>query len=493
MHDAASNEPSQARAHSIMSGAEESRRNHRPSDAAQPLVAVSARDWLVLALLCLAQFMLILDVTVVNLVLPELTKEFGVTAVIAGWAVTAYVIPFGGLLMLGGKLSDMFGKKRLFLIGITAFTAASLGAVLASDIGALLIARAAQGVGAALLSPAALALVTSLFVGPARVRALAVWGGLASAGAAAGVLLGGLLAAGPGWRWVFLVNLPVGVLVGVMVANMVRHSRQEAAPRPPLDVLGAVLLTGGISALVAGIVFSERAPLALLAVLGGALLLAAFVWVERRNPAPLVPPSLLVRRPILAGTVAMLAASALMVGSFYILSFLLQSVRGMSPLATGLLFFPIAVATSAGAWAAGKLVVKIGSRAVGVSGFAVAAIGTAGSAAAISHTGVLIVCVSVTAVGIGAGFVAATTTAFSHVGSHETGTVSGAVNTAHELGGALGVAILGAVAAAAAESGSSGYGWAFGVAAALSVAALVLFVSLAPQGRTAPNGPAFVH
>jgi EmrB/QacA subfamily drug resistance transporter len=452
--------------------------------------------WRALALLCVAQFMVILDVTVVNVALPRMAADLGLDRAALTWVVTAYTLCFGGLMLLGGRLADLLGRRRVFLAGLLVFTTASLGAGLAGDAATLVAARAAQGVGAALLSPAALSILTTTFHGPERHRALAVWAALGGGGAAAGVLVGGLLVSGPGWQWVFYVNVPVGVLVAALVPATV-------AALPPtggrVDVPGALLVTAASGALIYGLVRAGEDGW-LLAIGAAAALYAVFVLVERRTPAPLVRIGLLARRPMAAGIVTMLTASALLISGFFLCSLLLQSALGLSALRTGLVFLPVAVATMAGAHLAGQLVTRLGARPVAAGGFALAAAGfallarvDAGSGA---WTGVLPGFV-MAAAGLGAGFVTATVTALTQVDAHHAGMASGAVNTAHELGAALGVAVVSAIAGASLGAGSGAVGgftdafW--GCAGAAALAAVVL-VALLPAGRPAvTNGPVFAH
>jgi EmrB/QacA subfamily drug resistance transporter len=454
--------------------------------------------WRALALLCVAQFMVILDVTVVNVALPRMAADLGLDRAALTWVVTAYTLCFGGLMLLGGRLADLLGRRRVFLAGLLVFTAASLGAGLAGDAATLVAARAAQGVGAALLSPAALSILTTTFHGPERHRALAVWAALGGGGAAAGVLVGGLLVSGPGWQWVFYVNVPVGVLVAALVPATV-------AALPPtggrVDVPGALLVTAASGALIYGLVRAGEDGW-LLAIGAAAALYAVFVLVERRTPAPLVRIGLLARRPMAAGIVTMLTASALLISGFFLCSLLLQSALGLSALRTGLVFLPVAVATMAGAHLAGQLVTRLGARPVAAGGFALAAAGfallarvDAGSGA---WTGVLPGFV-MAAAGLGAGFVTATVTALTQVDAHHAGMASGAVNTAHELGAALGVAVVSAIAGASLGTGAGsgavgGFADAFwGCAGAAALAAVVL-VALLPAGRPAvTNGPVFAH
>ncbi|TFC90072.1 MFS transporter [Cryobacterium sp. TmT2-59] len=228
-------------------------RTHNPvPSSAAPGERPSRARWLALVLLAAAQFMLILDVTVLNVALPQLGAELGLERALSGWAITAYVIPFGGLLLFGGRLADLFGSRRMFLIGLTLFTAASFFAGFADNASSLFATRAVQGVGAALLSPAALATVTSRFTGADRHRALAAWGAVGAVGAAVGVLIGGILTDGPGWRWIFFINVPVGVVVAVLLPFVVRAVPVLRRGRG-LDILGAFLVTSASGSLIYGI------------------------------------------------------------------------------------------------------------------------------------------------------------------------------------------------------------------------------------------------
>jgi EmrB/QacA subfamily drug resistance transporter len=457
-----------------------------------------ARRWRALALLCVAQFMVILDVTVVNVALPELAADLRLDRAALTWVVTAYTLCFGGLMLLGGRLADLLGRRRMFLAGLALFTAASLVAGLAGDATALVGARAAQGIGAALLSPAALSIITTSFHGTERHRALGVWATLGGAGAAAGVLIGGLLTSGPGWQWVFYVNVPVGIAVVALTPVTVAATPQLAGR---LDVPGALLVTTASGALIYGLVRAGEDGW-LLAVGAAVLLYAAFVVAQRRLPAPLLRPGLLAQRPMAAGVVTMLTASALLISGFFLSSLLLQHQLGLTALATGLLFLPVAVATGVGAHLAGRLVRRTGARPLAAAGFGVAAAGYAILSQVDSDggawTGVLPGFV-LAALGLGAGFVTATTTALTRVAPHDAGVASGAVNTAHELGAALGVAVVSAIAAASAEAAAGpaatdGFTDAFWVCAATSAVAALALATLLPAGKPpATDEPIFAH
>ncbi|GAB2941168.1 DHA2 family efflux MFS transporter permease subunit [Micromonospora polyrhachis] len=468
-----------------------------------PETSVDSRRWSVLVLLCLAQFVVILDVTVVNVALPRMAADLGLDRSALTWVVTAYTLCFGGLMMLGGRLADLLGRRQMFLIGLLAFTAASLVAGLAHSGTLLVAARVAQGVGAALLSPAALSILTTTYQGPQRHRALGVWGAIGGGGAAAGVLVGGLLVSGPGWEWIFFVNVPVGVVVAALVPRMV-----PATPRHQgrLDVPGALLATAASGALIYGLVRAGdvgwTAGTTLLPIIMGVALYAVFAIVEHRVPAPLVQLRLFRQRPMVAGSVVMLAASGLLISGFFLNSLLLQRLLGLSALRTGLVFLPVAIATIIGAHLAGHLIGRIGPRPLAAVGFATAAVGlvllTRVAPGGNAWTDVLPGFV-LTAAGLGTGFITATVTAMSRVDPHHAGMASGTINTAHELGATLGVAIVSTIAGAsidtsAAVTGAGGFAdafWACAIAASV-IAATVPWL-LPPGPPPVTDGPVFVH
>ncbi|MFC5008271.1 MFS transporter [Dactylosporangium cerinum] len=465
---------------------------------------VHSSSWAVLVLLCLAQFMVILDVTVVNVALPQMSNDLDLTRTAATWVVTAYTLCFGGLLILGGRLADILGRRGVFLAGLTVFTAASLLAGLAGDTGIILGARAAQGIGAALLSPAALSIVSTMFHGPRRHKALAVWGAVGGAGAAAGVLIGGLLVSGPGWSWVFFVNVPIGAAVAVAVAVVVPRS-----PRYPgrVDVPGALLLTATAGLLIYGLVQAGNtgwtATATWLPIAGAAVAGAAATGLQRSVRAPLLPTTLLRRRPVVAGNAVMLVASGLLIAGFFLTSMVAQHVFGYSALRTGLLFLPVTVATVVSAHLTAHGLRRFGARPVAFVAFAVASAGFG------LLTGVSIHDDPVTAVlpgfvlaaaGLGAGFVTASTSVMTRVEGHEAGSASGVLNTGHELGAALGVAIASSIAASdltsdpASALSTTGFTDAYTIAAVAAAAAALLLAAALPGGRPpVTDAPMFVH
>lgn len=456
------------------------------------------RRWAALALICLAQFMLILDVTVVNVALPDMAADLDLGRATLTWVVTAYTLCFGGLMLLGGRLADALGARRTLLAGLALFTAASLVTGLAGDATVLLGGRIAQGVGAALLSPSALSIVTTTFHGLERNKALGVWAAIGGSGAAAGVLLGGALTDGPGWQWVFYVNVPVGLAVLAAVPALVA----ARAPQPArLDVPGALLVTAGTGALIYGLVEAGDSgwadPATLLPLAGAVMAYGLFALAERASRAPLMDPRMFTRRPVLAGAFLMLMATALLIAFFFLGSVYLQHLRGLGPLRTGLVFLPVAVVTGVGAHLGSRLVGRIGSRATAVVGMAIAAAGTV-PLTGLSDTGsvyaVLLPGLMVASLGLGAVFVTATTTALAMVEHREAGPASGVVNTFHEVGGSIGVAVVSTVAASGIERGvAGGFTDAFTVCAVAAAVGAAVALGLVPRGKPQLTGGPHVH
>ena len=457
----------------------------------------SRRRWYALALLSVAQFMLILDVTVVNVALPSIGSDLHLGRQTLTWVVTAYTLVFGGLMLLGGRLADAVGARRSLLAGLALFTLASLTSGLASSGSVLIAGRIGQGVGAALLSPAALAIVTTTFHGADRTKALGVWAALGGIGSAAGVLLGGVLTAAAGWEWVFFINLPAGIALLVALPLTV----PAIAPRPArLDLPGAVLVTAATSAFIYGLVKAGDAgwtgPATLTALAAAAVLYAAFYTVERVTSAPLVDLKLLTRRPIVAGAVLMLVATALLIAFFFLGSVYLQHTRGYSALVTGIMFLPVAVATGIGAHLGSRLVGRTGGRPVAAAGLGLAAAG-AWLLTGLSINGnpwtQLLPGFVLAATGIGATFVTATTTALGFITGEQAGLTSGLVNTFHEVGGSIGVAVVSTLAAAGIEAATlDGYDTAFTISAIAAAVTAVATLGLIPAGRPhltgAPHG-----
>jgi EmrB/QacA subfamily drug resistance transporter len=459
-----------------------------PTSAGEVQSKPYERRWLALGLLGTAQLMLILDVTVVSIALPHIGADLGVGREVLTWVVSGYALAFGSLMLLGGRAADIWGPKRVVLAGLVLFTGASLVAGLADNGSALLGGRVAQGVGAALLSPAALSAVVRLFDGQERNKALGVWSALGGGGAALGVLLGGLLTAGPGWPWVFFANVPIGIVLLSSLVRVLPALPESGAPEARLDIVGAVLVavaTGtGIYALIRA---GEQGwfTLETLGRLGVALLLYAVfgVW-QRLTATPLLDLGLLRRRPVVAGVSTLAVATALMVAVFFLGSFYLQAYAGHGPLTTGLLFLPVALATMATANAAGRVIGALGGRRLTVLGLGVAAMGFV-LPVLWPGTVAIVVGISVAGAGLGMMFVVASATALGHVAPHEAGIASGILSTFHEFGAAAGAAVVSSIAAASLLVGTaSGFEDAFLVAALGAAVAAAALAPLVPPPRT---------
>jgi EmrB/QacA subfamily drug resistance transporter len=456
------------------------------------------RPWIVLILLSIAQFMVILDVTVVNVALPSIGKDLDFAPADLQWVVSAYVLFTGGLLLLGGRTADVLGRRPVFLAGLGVFTTASLFSGLATSPEWLIVSRGAQGLGAAMLTPGALSIITTTYAGEQRTRALAVWGAIGGAGAAVGVVLGGLLTTWLGWESVFFINVPIGIAVAVLTLRLVPASRPATSDRR-LDIPGATSVVAGLVLLVYAIQGTSQhgwgSARTLIPLAVSAVLLAAFAVIERRAARPLVPPSMWRNRSLVAGVTLMFGATGILVGTFFLNTLYLQRELGYSALETGLAFLPLSVLIGFGAHGAQHLMGQIGTRAVAVAGLALIGAGAVILAAAPDHAtywtellpGFLVV-----ALGIGLVFPTASVTTMSHVEHERAGLASGLMTTGHEIGAALGVATFSAIATAG-DTFSVGYGNGF-VAAAIvaAVMALVALVTV-PALRPASGAGVPVH
>lgn len=449
--------------------------------------SLDPRRWRTLGFLGIAQLMLIVDVTVVAIALPHMSADLGLDREATTWVISAYTLAFGGLLLLGGRIVDLVGGRRVVLTGLGVFTVASLVSGLAGSPELLLIGRSAQGLGAALLSPAALSTVVGLFDGEERNKALGVWSGLGGVGAALGVLLGGVLTAGPGWPWVFFVNVPIGVVVAVALLRLLPRTPGHATGG--LDVLGAALVTAATGAVIYALIgagdrgWTDSTTVLVLA--GAALGYLLFGWRQRTAASPLMDLGLLVRRPVAAGTFLILAATALMVAGFFLGTFYLQHHVGHGALVTGVLFLPIALASMAGATLGGTVIARIGARTLATIGFTVAAAGFLVPAVA-DGTTATVGGLTLGASGLGTLFVAGSATALGQVAPHEAGITSGIVSTFHEFGASLGAAVISSVAAAS-IAGMVTTGFVDGFTLAAVTAALAAVVSLLLVPGLAPT------
>ena len=449
-----------------------------------------SKPWTTLILLGLAQFMVILDITVVNVALPSIAEDLAFAEGDLQWVITAYVLFTGGLLMLGGRATDLFGRRRVFLGGLATFAVASLASGLASSPEALVAARAVQGLGAAMLTPGALSIVTTTYVGSQRTAALAAWSAIGSAGAAAGVVLGGLLTSALGWEWVFFINVPVALITGIGVLRVVPNAPPDAVGQR-LDILGAGTAVAGLVVLLYGIEGANEygwgSARTLAFVLASAVLLATFAGVERRVREPIMPPQTWRNRSLVSGTALILVATALLVAVFFLNTLYLQDVLGWSALETGLAFLPLVIVIAAGASAANRLLPRLGSRNLAALGLVLVAGGSSLLVLApdvASYATDILPGFVVLGFGVGLIFPAGSIAAMSDVADDAAGLASGVVTTGHELGAAFGVAAISAVATAGPTFVA---GYANGFVAVAAVAALVASVAIV-AGRGAHAG-----
>jgi EmrB/QacA subfamily drug resistance transporter len=414
---------------------------------------LSRRRWRALILLCAAQFVVVLDASIVNVALPSIGTALHFSQENLQWVVNGYVLVFGGFLLLGGRMADLLGRRRVFMGGLVLFAIASLAGGLATSEGWLIGARAVQGLGGAILSPAALSIVTTTFTeGSERNRALGIWGAVAGSGGAAGVLLGGVLTDTLGWEWVFFVNTPICLAAAALAPRLIAESREEQAVRT-FDALGAVTVTAGLSLLVYAMVDANNAgwgstkTVSLFTV--SAALLAAFVFVELRSRAPLVPFSIFRLRTLLGSNVAGVLTGASLFSMFFFVSLYIQQVLGYSPLKAGFAYLPLALAIILSAGIASQLVTRVGFKPVLIAGMTLVAIGLVWFSR-VSVEGKYVTDVLgpslVAAVGLGFAFVPVTIGAVTGVRDSDAGLASGLINTSQQVGGALGLAVLSTIA-----------------------------------------------
>ncbi|WP_063831246.1 MFS transporter [Streptomyces sp. NRRL F-2664] len=457
-----------------------------------------------LAALAAAQFAVTLSTSIVNVALPAVRDGVGLTESGMSWVVNAYGLAFGALLLLGGRAADLLGRRRVLAAGLALFAGAAAAAGLASDPWMLISARTAQGIGAAAVAPAALSLAMRLHPpGPARARALGVWGAVSGAGGAAGVLLGGVLTEGPGWPWVFHAS---GIGAAAVLAATLRlvpaDPERVDGSRPPLDVAGALTVTSGLVALVYALTAAGGSgwtdPLVLGALGAAAVLLTLFVRGERRHPAPLLPPRLLTRGAVAPANLVMALLGAVWVGLFFFLPLYQQQVLGAGPLEAGLSQLPLAAANMIGSALAPVLARRIGPHRALLAGLAVQAAGflwLAGVPADGSFLTHLLGPVLLVGVGLGVAFVQLTGSAVADVEPADAGLAGGLVNTTRQIGGAVGLAVLGTVAAARTAASdlprtaalTEGYRTAFLLSAAVLGVGAALTPVLARRARPAPQ------
>jgi EmrB/QacA subfamily drug resistance transporter len=469
-------------------------------------------SWAVLAICCVAQFMVVLDVSIVNVALPQMRSDLGLSVTGQQWVVNAYTLTFAGFLMLGGRAADLFGRRRIFMLGLGLFTVCSLIGGLAQSGAWLITARAAQGIGGAILAPATLSLLTSRFTeAHERRKALGAWSATAASGAAIGVLAGGVLTNYLDWRWVLFVNVPIGIVMLAAAAVCLTESRFEGTRRR-LDLPGALTITAGLAVLVYGIVSTDSHPwgstrtVATLA--AGAALLVAFAVIEARIAKdPLVPLGVFRRRSLSTANGIAVTIGAALFGMYFFLSLYLQQVAGYSPLKAGLAFSPAGLSTMAGAIVGTRLVARIGPRRQLLLGPLVAAAGLlwiSGLADGAGYTAHILGPLVLVGIGLGLSFVPMTIAATQGVPAREAGLASGLINTTRQMGGAVGLAVMATIAAnAAAHPGTGhdalataltdGYDRAFlisGVVLLVGAGLSFLLPKPSPRGAPAPAGDA---
>ncbi|MEU2456590.1 MFS transporter [Streptomyces sp. NPDC012473] len=467
----------------------------------QPPARSRTRTWAVVAAACTGQFLVVLDVSVVNVALPSMRTDLGLSAPGLQWVVNAYSIAFAGFMLLGGRAADIYGRKRMFLTGIGLFTVASLAGGFAQEGWQLLAARAGQGLGAAVLSPATLTILTAAVPeGPARTRAIGTWMAVGAGGGAAGGLIGGVLTDTLSWRWVLLINVPIGALV--IVGAAVWLAEGAAGDRRRMDLLGAVLVTAGLATTAYGIVQTEAegwtAAATLVPLLGGLVLLGLFVLVEARAAAPLMPLRVLGVRAVSAANVSMLLLGSATFGMWYFMTVYAQNILGYTPLQAGLALLPASVAVFVASKAAPRIMTRSGAKALAVTGVLVTAAGFGWqSTMGVDGSYLTSVCLPGLLMMTGAGLASTplATLATSGAAPGDAGLVSGLVNTSRTMGGALGLAVLSTVAAArTAGSGgaaeiTAGYALAFRTSALVLVAGAVMMLLWLPgRGATGPGG-----
>jgi EmrB/QacA subfamily drug resistance transporter len=470
----------------------------RDSDTNTTRTRPTDRRWFALAVLAVAQFMVFLDETVVNVALPSIKGDLGFSQSSLAWVVNAYILMFGGLLLLGGRVADLLGRRRVFLIGTALFGVASLAAGVAESEGMLLGARAVQGIGAALATPAALSLVTTLFPpGPERTKALAMWGALSGLGFAVGILLGGVITEIASWRWVFLINVPFAAASLAVVPRLISESRVAGRG---FDLPGAVAVTAGMTTLVYAVLEASDygwRSVETHAGFGAAfVLLGTFAFIQRRSATPLIPAGFLHQRATLVPNVLQLLLGASLISTFFLLTLYIQQVLGYSPLEAGLAYLPLAAAVAAATAVSERLIPRVGARPIAAAGLGIASVGLVVlSRAPVAGEYLTDVLPALLPLGFGVGmsFVSITTAALARVDEDAAGLASGLLSTSVQIAGALGIAILVAVVnerssdligsgAAPLAAQVGGFQLAFMIAAGVALAASLIAVFAVPKG-----------
>jgi EmrB/QacA subfamily drug resistance transporter len=474
-------------------------RPHQPDTAPHQPDTEPHRSWAVMALALVAQVLVVLDISVVNAALPTIGRSLHLASSDLPWLVTAYLLTSGGGLLLGGRIADLLSRKLVFLAGMTVFTTASLLSGFASSAGELIGTRAAQGLGAALMTPAALSLITTTYSGSQRAKGLALWGAVGSLSVAAGVLLGGALTTWAGWQLIFWVNVPIGLLTLAAGMHLLPQEKTAPAGLGQFDLPGAATAIGGLAALMFALGGAAEHGWAsartLIALAVSAVLLAAFARIETRAARPLLPPHTWKVTTLVSGTTVMLGITGLLVAAVYLCSIFLQTVLGFSALQAGLSFLPMALALAVGTHLAAQALTHLAPRLVASTGMVLAAaaaalLGTADATS--SYAGGLLPGLLLLGLGLGLVFVSVSVTAMHGIPPQHAGMASGFLMTGHEVGAALGVAVLSAIAttagsltdaAGAADAASRG----FTAAAVIAVGFAVIALWRMPADRIQPG------
>jgi EmrB/QacA subfamily drug resistance transporter len=459
----------------------------------------------VLGVVAVAQFMVILDASIVNVALPTIKQDVGFSQQNLSWILNAYTLIFGGFLLLGGRLADRLGRRRLFLGGIALFSVASLICGLSQSQGELLVARGFQGLGGALVSPAALSIILTTFAeGPERNRALSVWGAIAGAGGAVGLLLGGVLVEALSWRWVFFVNVPIGIVLLAVSPRIVPESRSVQAAKAGYDLAGAVAITLGVIALVFTLIKGDSWGWTSGSTIGGfvvsTVLIAAFVLIERGQKDPLIPLRIFFNRSLSAADATLLVVAAALFGMFYFLTLYLQQVLGFSALKTGVAYLPLSLTIIGSSVVASQFIERLTPKPVLVAGLLISTGGflfltsVSGKADYGSH---VVPAMVILGVGMGMAFVPVTIAGTSGVAPADSGLASGLLNTTQQVGGSLGLAILSSLAtsritsalhggSALASALTHGFKGAFIGGAVLCASGAIFALALLPGRRREP-------
>jgi EmrB/QacA subfamily drug resistance transporter len=408
-----------------------------------------APDWIILLIACMAQFMVVLDVSIVNVALPSMQRSLHFTISNAQWVVNAYILTFGGFLLLGGRAADIFGRRRVYLTGLAIFTLASIGAGFASSGTQMIAIRALQGVGGAILSPATLTIIVTTFQGPRLPKAIGAWSAVAGAGGAVGGLLGGILTGYASWRWVFFINVPFGIIASVLAMLFLQEMRNRNAV-VKLDITGAVLITGSLASLIFGVVnttihgWGSSSTLTWFFV--GAIAMIGFLFWELKVAShPLVPFRIFRSRTLSTANIVMFLVGGAFFAMWYFLTFYFQNILDYDPVRTGFAFLPMALAIIAGAQLSSRILTKTGVKPLLLVGTSLATLGFLWISLIkvnSSYWGDLFVPTAITAFAIGLLFAPLATAATSTVDRSESGLASGVLNAARTVGGAIALAVL---------------------------------------------------